>query len=145
MQAKNIIRTLLARTDIGVLATSGPEGPLSSLMAYVAIGPDCLIMATLPGTRKWRNITADPRLAFLVDDRDTAESRSAVQALTLGGRHEPPSPAERQAGLALLGQRHPHLAGLLAAPDVACIRLRVASYLLLRGPSEAVFLTDLTD
>lgn len=142
MDAKAVIRDLLARIDIGVLATSGPEGPLCSLMAFAAVRPDCLVMATLPGTRKWRNITADPRVSLLVDDRDTAKSRNTVQALTLTGRHEPPSPTDRQTGLALLGQRHPHLHELLAAPGVECIRLQVASYLLLTGPTEAVYLTD---
>ncbi|MFP5258761.1 MAG: pyridoxamine 5'-phosphate oxidase family protein [Acidobacteriota bacterium] len=145
MDAKVVIRELLARSDMGVMATSGPDGPLCSLMAFAAIDPDCLVMATLPDSRKWRNILADPRLSLLVDNRDTAVSREAIRALTLSGRHEPPSPAERQAGLAVLRQRHPHLEGLFATPDVACIRLRVASYLLLTGPVEARFLTDLTD
>ena len=145
MDAKTVIRELLARADMGVMATNGPDGPLCSLMAFATIRPDCLIMATLPDTRKWRNLVADPRLSLLVDNRDTATSRETVTALTLAGRHEPPSAADRQAGLAVLRQRHPHLENLLASPDVACIRLRVASYLLLTGPTESVFLTDLTD
>lgn len=143
METKAIIRELLARADIGVLATSGSEGPLCSLMAFAALRPDLLVMATLPDTRKWRNIVADPRLSLLVDDRDTASDRSAIHALTLAGRHEPPSPATRQAGLALLQSRHPHLTPLLETAEVALIVLQIASALLLTGPSKAVYLTDL--
>jgi hypothetical protein len=141
MEPKAIIRDMLARADIGVLATSGPEGPLCSLMAFAALRPDQLIMATLPDTRKGRNIAADPRLSLLVDDRDTAGNRGTIKAVTLAGRHEPPSPATRQAGLALLQLRHPHLAALLETAGVELICMRITSALLLNGPTEAVYLT----
>lgn len=145
MNAAAAIRQLLADASLGVLATVGPEGPLTSLMAFAVESPSRLVMATLPDTRKWRNILADPRISLLVDDRETAVGRGSVRALTLAGRHEPAAEAQRQAGLALLGRRHPHLAGLLARPEVALIGLDVASYLLLTGPTEAVYLTSLDE
>lgn len=145
MEAKAIIRELLVRADTGVLATTGPEGPLCSLMAFATLRPGCLVMATLPDTRKWRNIAADPRLSLLVDDRVTASTRSTIKAVTLTGRHEPPSLATRQAGLSLLQGRHPHLTPLLETAGVELIGLQITSYLLLNGPTEAVYLTDLVD
>lgn len=145
MEAAAAIRQLLASASLGVLATAGPEGPLTSLMAFAVESPSRLVMATLPDTRKWRNILADPRISLLVDDRETALDRGSVHALTLAGRHGPGTEAQRQAGLTLLGRRHPHLAGLLARPEVALIRLQVVSYLLLTGPAEAAYLTSLDE
>jgi hypothetical protein len=145
MNAAAAIRQLLADATMGVLATAGPEGPLTSLMAFAVEGPSRLVMATLPDTRKWRNMLADPRISLLIDDRETALDRGSVRALTLAGRHEPGTQAQRQAGFEALGRRHPHLAGLLARPEIALIRLQVTSYLLLAGPTEAVYLTNLDE
>lgn len=145
MNAAAAIRQLLADATMGVLATAGPEGPLTSLMAFAVESPSCLVMATLPDTRKWRNMLADPRISLLVDDRETALDRGSVRALTLAGRHEPGTEAQRQAGFDVLGRRHPHLAGLLARPEIAFIRLQVTSYLLLTGPTDAAYLTSLDE
>ncbi len=145
MHAAAAIRQLLANASLGVLATAGPEGPLTSLMAFAVESPSRLVMATLPDTRKWRNMLADPRISLLVDDRETALDRGSLRALTLAGRHEPGTEAQRQAGFHVLGRRHPHLAGLLARPEVALIRLQVTSYLLLTGPTDAAYLTSLDE
>jgi len=145
MHAAAAIRQLLANASLGVLATAGPEGPLTSLMAFAVESPSRLVMATLPDTRKWRNMLGDPRISLLIDDRETARDRGSVRALTLAGRHEPGTEAQRQAGFHVLGRRHPHLAGLLARPEIALIRLQVASYLLLTGPTEAAYLTSLDE
>lgn len=145
MNAAAAIRQLLANASIGVLATAGPEGPLTSLMAFAVESPSRLVMATLPDTRKWRNILAEPRISLLVDDRETALDRGSVRALTLAGRHEPGTEAQRQAGFNVLGHRHPHLAGLLARPGIALIRLQITSYLLLTGPTDAAYLTSLDE
>ena len=145
MHTAAAIRQLLADLSMGVLATAGPEGPLTSLMAFAVESPSHLVMATLPDTRKWRNILADPRISLLVDDRETALDRGSVRALTLAGRHETGTQTQRQAGFDVLGRRHPHLVGLLARSEVALIRLRVASYLLLTGPTDATYLTSLDE
>lgn len=145
MNAAAAIWQLLANASIGVLATAGPEGPLTSLMAFAVESPSRLVMATLPDTRKWRNILAEPRISLLVDDRETALDRGSVRALTLAGRHEPGTEAQRQAGFNVLGRRHPHLAGLLARPGIALIRLQITSYLLLTGPTDAAYLTSLDE
>lgn len=144
MDNKTAARNLLRRSDLGVLATASPQGPLCSLMAFAmdeAFGH--LFLATVPDSRKWRNIEADPRISLLVDDRTEVRDPERITALTICGRHEPPTPEDRAFGLDRLRRRHGCLAPLLDRPDVVLIRMRPQSFLLLHGPVAAVYFTEL--
>jgi len=126
-----------------VLATSGPQGPHASLMAYV-LSADGREVALAMGadSRKWANLEAEPRVSLLVDDRvdRLARGAGAVSALTVSGRVLPPGDeaalARARAELLL---RHPGLAVFLAAPDGRVVRIRVLAVQLLAGPTESFF------
>lgn len=133
---------LLRRCGHGVLATCGPDGPLASLMGLaLEPGGRALYLVTGRGTRKFGNLTSDPRAALLLDDRDAAPrlGPGRVRALTVFGRVRILDGGEAQAASAALAARHPHLAPLLDAPDTALLVLRIERLQLLDGPRDAAF------
>lgn len=133
--------SLFTGADLLVLATVGPGGPHTSIMAYVA-SPDGreAWMATAAGSRKWDNIMADPRVSLLIDDRDRAEERDAITALTVTGQHIPVTTKEDEVAIrAALLDRHPGLTVFLDGPGPRLIRIRVSSFLLLSGRTEAYY------
>jgi len=132
---------LLTGNNLLVLATTGPEGPHTSLMAYVASEDGREVyLATARDSRKWANIQFDSRVSLLIDDRagTLPQDRRTISALTVTGVHVPLDDGPEAEGLrARLLSRHPGLAVFLNRPDGQLIRVRVQSYLLLSGPNDA--------
>jgi len=117
-----------------VLATTGPEGPHASLMAYAA-PEDALAfwMATLTDTRKFRNLAADPRASLLIDGREQGV------ALTVAARLAPfiSAEAERDARRELAA-RHPGLAEALAGQPTRMLRFLPLRFQFLASPEGPV-------
>jgi nitroimidazol reductase NimA-like FMN-containing flavoprotein (pyridoxamine 5'-phosphate oxidase superfamily) len=144
------IATLVQTQRHCVLATCGLEGatcaPHSSLMAFCA-APDCgeFWLATLPQTRKWRNLAANPQASLLLtnlpeDDRD-ADGGEPGLALTVAARAEPfASLADEAEARRRLLAKHPQLASFLALETVAMLRLKAVSFQLLNGPTDVFFI-----
>ncbi|NDY57986.1 pyridoxamine 5'-phosphate oxidase family protein [Desulfovibrio sulfodismutans] len=131
------ILAFLASRDLGVLATADAAAPHCSLMAYVMTPDGHICMATLPDTRKWRNVLGNPEVSLLVDNRELlpALGRESLTAVTVTGRHTPfPDPAEDDAAKRLLAERHGHLGGILTRPEARIIRIRPTAYQLVEGP-----------
>ena len=138
----DICQSLFTGSDMLVLATIGPDGPHTSLMAYVA-SPDGreAWMVTTSGSRKWDNIMVEPRVSLLVDDRNAqGRENGDIRALTVAGEYLPVTKAKEEESIrrALLS-RHPGLAQFLDGPGPRLIRVRVRSYLLLTGPTESYY------
>ena len=132
------INALIRDNDICVLATAGEAGPHTSLMAY-ACSPDCgqIYLVTPRQTAKYRNLCAQPTVSVMVDTR-TQATRGEIQALTISGQAvEMTDPVEVAAVRDVFVERHPHLKSLMAVPDIAFIRIVIASLQLLRGPRES--------
>lgn len=136
------MKRLIREQDSCVLATVGPDNrPHCSLMSYVADN-DCrtMYMLTSEATRKYRNLTANPQVSLLLDNRGfaPASSAEATLALTISGRCRPlsegPEKAERTR---LLLAHHPHLAPVAAQPDVQLVAVSVEELQLLRGAIQA--------
>ncbi len=132
---------MVLENDICVLATAGGSRPHCSLMAYV---PDetgeRLFMATSGGSRKFENLRKNPHVSLLIDTR-TKDPREKTRALTVSGTCKTVDDRnESKAAAARLKSAHPHVAGLLADPDVKILCVKAASFLLLHGVSEAHFL-----
>jgi len=130
------ISELLSSQRYAVLSTLDQDGgPYTSLMAFAA-DPDLgwLVFCTRRATRKYANITAEPRIALLVDDRaNSATDIQQAAALSVLG-----TCAEAHDGeLADLRERfltkHPGLEGSVAAPDCAVMKVAVSSYYLVRS------------
>ena len=122
-----------------VLATSSEGQPHASLMSYCP-SPDGreFWLATLPGTRKYANLCANPRASLLVDDRQGDRQGGAPSlALTIEAELSPfASPVDEVAARWALLARHPELAGFLALDGVLVLRLRGLHYQLLHGLTE---------
>ncbi|MDP2848570.1 MAG: pyridoxamine 5'-phosphate oxidase family protein [Humidesulfovibrio sp.] len=129
-----------------VLATCDCDGegaaPHTSLMSCCA-SDDCgeFWLATRTDTRKFRNLSANPRASLLVDDRAGGERAGQPGlALTVAARLESFATAADQdaARLALLA-RHPGLESFLAQEQTQVLRLVAVSFQLLTGLSEVFF------
>ena len=137
---KETIRALVQQRDICVLATTEADRPHCSLMAYV-VDQDCrtIYLATHRDTRKYRNLVRNPNVSLLIDNRSDGV-RAKTKALTVAGVC---TPMENKALRSRIEGRmlttHPHLKAFLAHPDAVIVSVRVVSYLLLDGVSEATY------
>ena len=128
-----VLRDLFASQKLAVLSTRDAAGhPYASLMAF-AVTEDLrhLVCATHRATRKFANLTADPRVALLIDSRSNrdADIHRAV-AVTVLGEVEEVKGSERDLLLQLYLARHPHLEEFVTSPSCALLRVSVASYYL---------------
>lgn len=136
------ITALIRDNDLCVLATMGADAPHASLMAYIC-SSDCaeIYLATSVNTLKYKNITAHADVSLLIDSRESAP-RSEIQAVTITGKAEKIDDPTRKALIRdRFYDRHPHLQGLLDQPDVDVIRVRVATFQLLKGVTDIHYLS----
>jgi len=127
--------------DICVLATASGDRPHCSLMAYVADDRGQRLYLATPGdSRKFENLGKNPAVSLLIDDR-AKQAREKTRALTVSGTCIAlEDGTERDAAAARLRSAHPQLASLLQYPGVEILCVKVESFLLLDGVSEAHFL-----
>jgi nitroimidazol reductase NimA-like FMN-containing flavoprotein (pyridoxamine 5'-phosphate oxidase superfamily) len=129
--------------DICVLATVSGDVPHCSLMAYVS-DESCseIYMATHRNTRKYKNLSANPTASLLIDTREEhrGASRPRAKALTIEGTFRViVEEGKKKAVRARLLERHPHLKDFLDHPEAALLCLRIRSFLLLDGLTDAYF------
>jgi nitroimidazol reductase NimA-like FMN-containing flavoprotein (pyridoxamine 5'-phosphate oxidase superfamily) len=136
------MKKLLGESSICVLATCSENKPLCSLMTYVTDEQaDTVYTVTLKTSRKYKNITQNPHVSLLVDSRaDDRGDAGNIEALTAFGVSSiVRNKADKDAILTRIGRNNPHLRELLAHPDAEVIFIRVESFLLLEGPTQAHF------
>jgi nitroimidazol reductase NimA-like FMN-containing flavoprotein (pyridoxamine 5'-phosphate oxidase superfamily) len=139
------IRALIQGRQSCVLATSLDNQPHTSLMGF-APSDDCttFFMATYRNTNKFANLQVNPQVSLLLDDRGThpGQDRRETKALTVHGRAEIlTNPEQCRAVADILRRRLPHLQDFLDSPDIAFIAVQAVDFLLLQGPTEAIFET----
>lgn len=127
---KRLLAELFRSQRLAVLATRGEAGPYASLVGFAASGDlRRLFFATDRGTAKFANLTADPRVALLVDDRRGGEADFAEGvAVTAEGRAAEAPADRRAADLATFLARLPHLRRFASRPDCALVCVEVAVY-----------------
>lgn len=137
------IRDLIRENKFCVLATVSEGEPHCSLMSY-ATDDDCkeIYMATLKNTKKYRNLSINPSVSLLIDSRTTAGLDGHVQtrALTVHGTFL--SGMGEQKGEALkkaLMDRHPDLKDFFTNPAAEVIVVKVRTFQLLDGITDAYF------
>lgn len=126
------IRELLESQKLAVLATHGQGQPYTSLVAFSSSSDlQEIYFATSRTTRKFDNITANPKVSLLVDSRsnDVSDFHLARAATALGEASEADDP-ERQRIARLLLTKHPHLNDFVQSPTSAMLRVRVKTYYL---------------
>jgi nitroimidazol reductase NimA-like FMN-containing flavoprotein (pyridoxamine 5'-phosphate oxidase superfamily) len=129
-EQKAFLRDLFESQRLAVLATSGKGHPHTSLMAFAATDDlKTLIFATTRSTRKFANLTVDPRASALVDNRSNWEPdfQKAV-AVTARGAISEVSSRDKKPLLKLYLSKHPHLEDFATSPSSALIQMKVNMY-----------------
>lgn len=139
------MKALVKRKDICVLATVSENNPHCSLMAYVTDN-DCreIYMVTNRQSTKFRNLSANPLVSLLIDTREehTGMQRPDAQALTVSGVYQEIQDEPKKTCIrSKLLEKHPHIKNLMDMPDAEIFCVKVKSFLLLDGVSDAHFET----
>jgi nitroimidazol reductase NimA-like FMN-containing flavoprotein (pyridoxamine 5'-phosphate oxidase superfamily) len=132
---QNHIRDLFASQNLAVLATHNLEQPYASLVAFVAAEDlKHIYFATAKTTRKFANLTANARVALLINSstNQVADFHEAI-AVTAVGRAQEVRDADRDRLLALYLAKHPYLVDFARSPTCALVRVTVKSYYLVRN------------
>jgi hypothetical protein len=127
------VRELMAEQRFGVLCTAQPDGqPYTSLVAVVACEDLAQVaFATLRGTRKFENMSFEPRVALLLDDRanQPADLLQAATLTVLGRTHEIEG-RDRERWTTALLSKHATLGDFLCSLDCAVVVIEVDRLLL---------------
>jgi nitroimidazol reductase NimA-like FMN-containing flavoprotein (pyridoxamine 5'-phosphate oxidase superfamily) len=129
------IRDLFASQNLAVLATHNNEQPYASLVAFVATEDlKQIYFATAKTTRKFANLTANARVALLINSstNQVADFHEAI-AVTAVGRAQEVSDEDRDRLLALYLAKHPYLVDFARSPTCALVRVTAKSYYLVRN------------
>ena len=134
------MKCLLTKKNICVLATVSGKQPHCSLMAYTT-DDSCreVYMYTRRQTRKYANLMENRAVSILIDSRGETDRRQ-TQALTIAGKVQPiDDPRKKSHIQQLFLSVHPHLIDLVDHPDAELLCIRIESFLLLDGPSNAYY------
>jgi len=126
------LRALLESQRLAVLATHREGQPYGSLVSFVATEDmKQVLFATTRSTRKYENLTADARVALLIDNRSNRDSDiHEATAVTATGRADEIEGADKELFLRLYLERHPYLRDFVNSPTCALLRVRVETYYL---------------
>ena len=137
------MKLLVGAHDTCVLATVSEGRPHCSLMVYAADdGCGEIYMVTPRTTRKYRNLVNNPHVSLLIDTREEhpGERRPEAKALTITGEFRPIHDKEkRRSAGARLTAAHPYLKDFMKHGDAEIFSVKVVSFLLLEGLSDAHF------
>ena len=133
-EIRKILKALFSSQRLAVLSTHRDGQPYASLVAFVASGDLRQIYFATPNTtRKYANLMADSRVAFLIDSRLNEESDiHAAMAVTAMGKAREIDKATDDRFLAQYLEKHPYLESFIKSPTCSWIRTDIASYYLVR-------------
>jgi len=139
------MKALIKEKDVCVLATTSSDKPHCSLMAYVT-DEDCreIYMVTHRQSRKYENLMKNPYVSLLIDTREEhlGSRRPDAKALTVSGTFGKIDDENKRSHVrSKLMDRHPHVEEFLNHPDAEILCIRVESFLLLNGLTDAHYET----
>jgi len=137
------MKALVKEKDLCVLATASDNKPHCSLMAYLC-NDTCteIYMVTYRNTQKFKNLARNPTVSMLIDTRDEGVllDRGNVKALTITGRYEAIADPDKKKGIQKnLMKHHPHLQDIIHDEGGEILAIKITSFLLLNGPTDAHF------
>jgi nitroimidazol reductase NimA-like FMN-containing flavoprotein (pyridoxamine 5'-phosphate oxidase superfamily) len=129
------IKAIFEDQLLAVLSTREQDQPYSNLVCFAATDDlRCLIFATARATRKYANITADCRVAMLVDNRaNKAADIDKATAVTVLGTAREVGGDEREELLAHYIDKHPHLKPFASSPTTALFKIEVGKYVVVNS------------
>lgn len=125
-----VLEDLFLNQRLAVLCTQREGAPYGNLVAFSSADElTRLVFVTPKATRKFANITADHRVAMLIDNRsnDSLDFSQAI-AVTATGRAFDLKSEERERLLDGYLLKHPHLAEFAKSPSCAVISIEVETY-----------------
>ena len=131
---KKDLKTLFESQPLAVLATHSEGQPYNNLVAFASSGDvRLLLFATTRATRKYANLSANPRVSLLVDNRSNRPSdfRHAMAVTATGRAEEIDKEKEVDLFQGYL-QKHPHLEDFVTAPSCALLKVKVDTYYLVK-------------
>ena len=129
-ELKQALHELFETQRLGVLGTQEAGQPYLSLVALAATADlRHLLFSTTRATRKFANLTADPRVAMQIDNRTNQEADfHQALAVTATGVVEEVSGAEKDGWAQLFLTKHPYLKEFVEAPSCALLKITVDTY-----------------
>jgi nitroimidazol reductase NimA-like FMN-containing flavoprotein (pyridoxamine 5'-phosphate oxidase superfamily) len=132
---KKQIRELLINQKLGVLSTHHSGQPYSSLIAFVGREDLREIFFVTPRTtRKFANLSADSRVAILINSSLNMDSdfHEALSITALGNAKEI-NKAEKYRILSLYLTKHPYLEAFATSPTCAVVRVSIKTYVMVKN------------
>jgi nitroimidazol reductase NimA-like FMN-containing flavoprotein (pyridoxamine 5'-phosphate oxidase superfamily) len=130
-ETRQLVEALLRSQRFAVLSTDAETGPYASLIAFWADEDlSQVVFATMRATRKFNYLVTHPRVALLFDNRSNREVdvREAMAVTATGTARELNDEKALAAASEAYLAKHPHLAGFLASPGCALVRVVVDTY-----------------
>jgi heme iron utilization protein len=131
-EMQKIVQELLNSQRLAVLSTQMSGRPYSNLIAFAATDDlKEILFATTRATRKFANLTEDPRVSLLIDNRSNQETDfGEASAMTVLGTAREVLGPERDSCRQLFLKKHPYLEEFVSAPTCALIRVKVEKFIM---------------
>jgi len=129
-QLKEFLKDLFSSQRLAVLATQSRKQPYGNLVAFMATNDlRNLLFATTRATRKYANISSNPRIAMVVDNRSNREAdfHQAAAVTATGVVREIEGP-EKDRFQKLYLAKHPYLKEFVSSPTCALLKVEVETY-----------------
>ena len=129
-QLRTLLKDLFSSQSLAVLATYGSGQTYGSLVAFAATDDlKHLLFATTRDTRKFDNLTHNPMVALVMDNRANQETdfHQAIAVTATGSVKESGAP-EKDLLLKLYLSRHPYLKEFVTSPTCALLKVEVDTY-----------------
>jgi heme iron utilization protein len=129
-QLKALLKDLFSSQFLAVLATYGSGRTYGSLVAFAATDDlKSLLFATTRETRKFDNLTLNPMVALVMDNRANQETdfHRAIAVTATGSVKESVAP-EKDLLLKLYLSKHPYLKEFVTSPTCALLKVDVDTY-----------------
>lgn len=139
-ELSRILRDLMTTQNFGVLCTQSGGQPYPSLMCFETSDDlACVWFATGRHTRKYENMHADNRVAFLIENTGNKPSDTFEAVVATGtGRVGELDGVEKRAALERYLVKNPQLKDFVASPSCALLQLAVEKYQVVRRFQEVV-------
>ena len=133
-QLKEFLKNLFPSQKLAVLATQSKKQPYGNLVAFVATKDlKHLLFATTRATRKYTNISENPRVAMVMDNRSNQEADfHQAAAVTATGVAKEVKGSEKETLLRLYLSGHPYLKDFVSSPTCALLKMDVETYYVVR-------------
>ena len=133
-QLKEFLKNLFPSQKLAVLATQSKKQPYGNLVAFVATNDlKHLLFPTTRATRKYANISENPRIAMVMDNRSNQEADfHQAAAVTATGVVKEVEGSEKKTLLRLYLSGHPYLKDFVSSPTCALLKMNVETYYVVR-------------